>query len=220
MYVVGPSTVGLLSSRRYLLTNCFLPAVLPIHTAAYIDSERSNVHDLHYHTVTPGFIESHLHLSFTATFQRWLDVRLHRCCTLAEVYDRIAQRAQLHKTAPQKPPKGLYPWIACFGLDEGLLPDGREPTRDDLDAVCSEFPIFVSLFCISLFVDYQFILMRRNLERKSSNGGRRRTNCGLFFTADLSLVAASRVRQHESAASRWFVGHREHARSALLLARG
>ena len=77
--------------------------------------------DLGGRTVLPAFTDSHVHFPTWAVAQH--EVRLDGCASLAEVLARIAEAT----------PRGGV--LRGYGWRSGDWSDGREPTREDLDAV-------------------------------------------------------------------------------------
>jgi len=95
--------------------------------------------DLAGKTLLPGFIDAHGHFP-----ESGVNV-LYRVNTnsppigttqsIADIIARLREKAQ-------KTPKGQ--WIQGFGYDDTLLAEKRHPTRDDLDKVSTEHPIWLS----------------------------------------------------------------------------
>src|SRR6185312_8998713 len=78
--------------------------------------------DLHGKTVTPGLIDSHLHLSGVAL--QFLDLNLVGVRSKKEMLEKIRERA--NATKPGK-------WLSGLGFDENLFDDGGLPTIQELD---------------------------------------------------------------------------------------
>src|SRR5690348_2342631 len=91
--------------------------------------------DLGGKTVTPGFIDSHLHLL-------WYGVQLHRqadlvgSSSIGEMLDRLSELATRSEG-----------WIQGHGFDQDKLAERRFPTREELDRVSRTRPIIVSRIC-------------------------------------------------------------------------
>ncbi len=81
-------------------------------------------------TVSPGFIDSHLH--FLAAASAAASLQVSKCRTIAEL------QAELRIAAGRTPPGN---WIKAFGCDETLLRDGRGPTREELDQATPRNPL-------------------------------------------------------------------------------
>ena len=84
------------------------------------------------HTVTPGFIDAHVHPMPAAFFEHHLDVS--ECTSLAELHDLLADRAR------ETPDGGV---VLALRLDDSRLVEGRLPTRVELDRVSTEHPVVV-----------------------------------------------------------------------------
>jgi len=94
------------------------------------DAERV---DLNGRTVLPGFIDSHAHVSHVGHELQKVD--LSRCRSIADVLEAFRQRA-----APT--PKGE--WLEASGMwHETALAEQRFPTRQELDAVAPDHPVYL-----------------------------------------------------------------------------
>lgn len=94
------------------------------------------LHDLGGQTVIPAFIDPHGHFPDSAIVSL-LRVDLSArtgCTTLAEAFRRLAAKAA--DTAAGA-------WVMGAALDESQLTERRLPTRDELDAVSTDHPIWV-----------------------------------------------------------------------------
>lgn len=94
--------------------------------------------DLEGGTLIPAFIDPHGHFPDSA-FVTLLRADLASpprgdCQSLADVFARLNAKAA-------QTPKGE--WVMGAALDETLLAEGRMPTRDELDAVSRDHPIWV-----------------------------------------------------------------------------
>ena len=81
--------------------------------------------------VMPGFNDAHVHIGQSALAK--LAVDFTGANSLAEFQQRI--RASVKGRAPGE-------WITGFGWDQTLWPGRRDPTREDLDAVSTAYPMF------------------------------------------------------------------------------
>jgi predicted amidohydrolase YtcJ len=82
--------------------------------------------DLGGRAVLPGFTDSHVHFPTWAVAQH--EVKLDGCASLDEALARVREA------------NATGPWLRGFGWRSGDWADGREPTKDDLDAVTGERP--------------------------------------------------------------------------------
>lgn len=85
-------------------------------------------------TVLPGLIDAHNHFlstceSFNAINARFPDVG--SIADLQAAVDSVAERVRPGE------------WIQGFGMDFAKYPEGRAPTRHDLDAVTTEHPVII-----------------------------------------------------------------------------
>jgi len=92
--------------------------------------------DLRGQTVTPGFIDAHIHfLSYGLSLR---EIDLAQTPTLDAALERVRQRAA-------KTPAGQ--WLTGRGWDQSLWGDGSFPSAADLDAVSTEHPIWLRRKC-------------------------------------------------------------------------
>jgi len=91
----------------------------------------TRVLDLRGRFAMPGFNDAHVHLEGAGLTSLRIDFTGTR--SLAEFLERI--RANLHDFGPGE-------WLVGRGWDHTLWPEPRFPTRDDLDAVARDHPMF------------------------------------------------------------------------------
>jgi predicted amidohydrolase YtcJ len=87
--------------------------------------------DLHDQFVMPGFNDAHVHIGQSALAKLAVDCGGVR--TLAEFQQRIRESLKDRRSGE---------WVTGFGWDQTLWPDRRDPTREDLDAVSTAYPMF------------------------------------------------------------------------------
>ena len=85
-------------------------------------------------SILPGFIDPHNHLAFTGAELASIDVRFPGVASIADLAARIAEAAE-------RAPDGS--WIRAVGLNPELFPDGRLPTRWDIDEATRVHPVLV-----------------------------------------------------------------------------
>ena len=92
---------------------------------------KTRVINMHGAFVMPGFNDAHVHIGQSALAKLAIDFTGVQ--SLAEFQQRI--RAAIKARAPGE-------WITGFGWDQTLWPGRRDPTRADLDAVSTAYPMF------------------------------------------------------------------------------
>ncbi len=91
----------------------------------------SEVHDLKENYLLPSFTDAHMHLSLYAIFYSAVDLR--DCRSIKEVQDKLKKEIGREL-------------IVGWGFDHEQFQEGRMPTREDLDVISSEIPIFILRF--------------------------------------------------------------------------
>ncbi|MDQ0200147.1 amidohydrolase [Neobacillus ginsengisoli] len=101
----------------------------------------SDIIDLQGKMVTPGLIDSHLHLSGVAF--NFLDLDLTGVKSKNEMLEKIKVRAGT-----------IHPgnWLIGMGWDENLFEDGIIPTIEELDYVAPHCPIYLKRICHHAFL--------------------------------------------------------------------
>lgn len=97
--------------------------------------------DLQGKMVTPGLIDSHLHMSGVAF--NFLDLDLTGVASKSEMLDKIKQKAE--SVGPGK-------WLIGMGWDENLFTEGSIPTMEELDYVAPHCPIYLKRICYHAFL--------------------------------------------------------------------
>jgi len=85
---------------------------------------------LHGALVTPAFVDAHVHATSAGLLARGLDLR--GCVSLAQCLDLVTQRSV----------PGMVLW--GHGWDETCWPEGRAPTRTELDRAAGHAPVYLS----------------------------------------------------------------------------
>ncbi len=97
--------------------------------------------DLDGKTVTPGLIDSHLHLSAIA--HNFLNLDLTGLTSKREILEKIRNHARTLQ-------KGE--WLVGEGWDENLFTDSGIPDISELDHVCPHNPLFMPRICHHAFL--------------------------------------------------------------------
>jgi predicted amidohydrolase YtcJ len=90
--------------------------------------------DLDGRTILPGFVDAHNHLAFTGAELASIDARFPGVASIADLVGRIAEAAE-------RTPDG--DWIRAVGMNPEMFPEGRLPTRWDLDEATRVHPVLV-----------------------------------------------------------------------------
>lgn len=91
--------------------------------------------DLQGKTLMPSFIDSHSHLVRFA--QSLTTVDLTGSANLLEIAQRITNYIKVNKLKSDA-------WVIGFGYDNNILPNKKNPNRDDLDKISTNHPIFIT----------------------------------------------------------------------------
>ena len=83
----------------------------------------------------PGLLDVHAHPSMLASLAGAVPCLPPEVRSLADLLDRLRTHPDLGR--------GDDRWIEGFGFDESGYPEGRKPTRHDLDQVSATQPVFV-----------------------------------------------------------------------------
>ena len=98
--------------------------------------------DLHGQTLIPGFVDAHAHIwKIGHLLTTLLDVR--GAVSVADI------AARMRACAGRFPPGA---WLQGRGYNEARFPDGRPPTRADLDAAISDRPVVLMRTCAHIVV--------------------------------------------------------------------
>ena len=97
----------------------------------------ASLRDLGGATLAPGFIDTHGHFAMLAQTAGMANVQPPPAGPVRSIPEL---QAQLEAWALAHPDS---PWVLGWGYDDSLLAEQRHPTREDLDAVSTEKPVFL-----------------------------------------------------------------------------
>jgi predicted amidohydrolase YtcJ len=116
--------------------------------------------DLGGRTVLPGFIDAHNHCLATGEALGVVDVAYPRVGSIEELVAAVAVVAA-------GTPAGR--WIRAVGLNHAKFPDGRPPTRWDLDRATREHPVLVQHVSGHWALANSLALAARGLDERTSD---------------------------------------------------
>lgn len=88
-------------------------------------------------TILPGFIEAHGHFPGSGLFSVIANLSpppIDSVSSLEQLKQRLAAKAKTTQAEQ---------WLVGMGYDDSLLDIGQHPTRDDLDAITTEQPVYI-----------------------------------------------------------------------------
>ncbi|MFT5258647.1 MAG: putative amidohydrolase YtcJ [Saprospiraceae bacterium] len=119
-------------AQAVLVTGQHISAVGSNQEIESLISESTSVIDLAGRTLMPGFIDAHNHLTHQGAALGAVDFSFSNVAS-------IDQLRKVIKQATQTIDKGQ--WIRGWGLNHEKFPDGREPTRFDIDDIAPDHPV-------------------------------------------------------------------------------
>ncbi|ASK64352.1 hypothetical protein CFK37_09480 [Virgibacillus phasianinus] len=96
---------------------------------------QTQVIDLDGATLIPGFIDTHNHISAYARMKSFLNCSTPPNRNIADILSSVQKRCE-------RTQKGE--WINGFGYDDTMLEEARHITKEELDSVSPDHPIFIS----------------------------------------------------------------------------
>lgn len=103
-----------------------------------LKTAETEVIDLAGKTMMPGFVESHTHTTGYGINLLQVDLRPDVAPTIEDFLAKI-------KEAVDQTPKGE--WIRGWGWDDSRLKERRNPTREEIDQVAPDHPVFLKRTC-------------------------------------------------------------------------
>jgi predicted amidohydrolase YtcJ len=113
--------------------DCFL-AVGSSSEVLDLADDRTEIIDLSGKTITPGFIETHAHLSLYALTLLQIDCSSPLNTDIEDVKNRISAQAKILESGQ---------WIKGWGFDDTLIADKRHLSRADLDECAPYNPVSI-----------------------------------------------------------------------------
>lgn len=98
--------------------------------------DQTIVHQLDGRTLIPGFIDAHGHFPGSGAFEVAANLNAPPIAGVTSIAQLQSSFTDLLKGKKQGE------WLFGMGYDDTLLTEGRHPTRDDLDAVSRDHPIY------------------------------------------------------------------------------
>jgi predicted amidohydrolase YtcJ len=106
---------------------------------AALRGDATRVVDLAGKALLPGFVDGHSHFFQVALVSRAVNVSAPPVGDVATIADMVSTLKGRFKNHPLQPGE----WLLGYGYDGSALRDGREATRDDLDAAFPEVPVLL-----------------------------------------------------------------------------
>lgn len=100
-------------------------------------SQGAALRDMEGHTILPGFIDGHSHISAVAYQLRIANLKPSPLGTCDSVEDVVRELKEFLHSTPLKPGQ----WLLGMGYDNSVFPGGVHPTKEDLDRVSTEIPV-------------------------------------------------------------------------------
>ncbi len=101
--------------------------------------DQTEVVNLGSRTLIPGLIDSHGHVTMAARLIDWVNASSPPVGPVENIDDILT----LLKERLATDPPGEGKWLLAYGYDDSLLAEKRHPTREDLDKVSAEIPIYM-----------------------------------------------------------------------------
>lgn len=176
--------------------------------------ELTRIVELGDRALLPGFIDAHGHIAMQARILNYVNLSSPPVGPVENIGD--LQRLLRDYITENEIPSGQ--WVIGYGYDDSLLAEQRHPTRDDLDEVTTDHPIFVIHVSAHLAVLNSAGLVERSIDMDTpdpSGGVIRRRQGTQTPNGVLEETAAQSIMIELLMADR--TGFSEKVRAALLL---
>lgn len=124
------------SCEAVLVENGIIKAVGDLNSLKEM-SPKAILRDMGNHTVLPGFVDGHSHITAVAYGLLLANLKpspLGTCDSIGDVVRELKSFLETHELKPGQ-------WLMGMGYDNSVFPEGAHPTRFDLDQVSTEIPI-------------------------------------------------------------------------------
>ncbi len=111
--------------------------------------------DLHNKIVLPGFNDAHIHVWKVGHLRTFM-LDLRGTPSIEECKQKLKKFAEDHKNAK---------WILARGLNEEILQEKRLPTKEDLDEVIPNKPIFIIRTCAHIGIANSLAMHQSNVDK-------------------------------------------------------
>lgn len=122
------------SAQAVYVENGVIEAIGSNEELALYKNKADRVIDLNGSTLLPGFIDPHTHPVLVTFFRDMVDLSGFTHRSNASIWNHLSD--EVAKTA-----KGE--WLICKGLDPVLVPDLVTPTKQFLDSIAPDNPVFI-----------------------------------------------------------------------------
>lgn len=116
--------------------------------------------DLNGQTIMPGFIETHIHPAIYGQNMIEIDCRETSVSNVNDFLEKVHEKTK-------ELPKGV--WIRGYGWNESQIDEGRPPTRQELDEVSPDHPVFLKRTCNHIAVVNSQAFELNNIDDKTPN---------------------------------------------------
>lgn len=98
-------------------------------------AENAEIIDLQGDTLIPGFIDTHNHILWYAMRQEMVNCSTPPNKSISDILHGLSEKVREMKPGD---------WVQGYGYDDTLLMEHRHPTREDLDQVSTEHPVYIT----------------------------------------------------------------------------
>lgn len=121
--------------------------------------------DYHNQAILPGFIDAHGHASYLAFATQVANIASPPVGEVKTIKDLQENLKKFIKDSNLQPGE----WVMGLGYDDSLLAEQRHPTKDDLDSVSTDHPIYLIHVSAHLGAANSMGLSLANINRESND---------------------------------------------------